>query len=81
MRDLALNEINEVAGGLVGDVVVYDFALKPGVEVVGMEQVCVGYITDTWTETGFWGDKTTYIIDTPIYDYYPIYAETVTYIY
>jgi hypothetical protein len=81
MRNLALNEVNQIAGGAIGDSTVYSFDLKAGVEVIGMEAVVVDYITSSYTEKGFWGDKTTYVVDTPVYAYYPVYAETVTYVY
>ncbi len=71
MRELSISQANEVSGAGV----IYDFALKPGVEVIGMEAVIVGYDYTTTEVRGLW-ETTIYETKTPIFEYYPIYAET-----
>ena len=75
MRQLLTQEVQSVAGG-----VVYEFALKPGVEVVGMEAVLVGWDIESWYEPGVFVDKY-FEVQTPIFEYYTIYDQTVTYVY
>ncbi|HET9843460.1 MAG TPA: hypothetical protein VFP93_02230 [Gammaproteobacteria bacterium] len=74
MRNLAVNEMNAVAGGTD----VYYFDLYAGVEVVGMKATIIGYKpTASWIEPGFLVDHH-YEIQEPIYVFEPIYSETVT---
>lgn len=75
MRDLLSNEMTSVSGGAV-----YSFPLKPGVEVVGMEAFIVGWEIESWYEPGVFVDKY-FEVQTPIFEYYPIYDQTVTYVY
>lgn len=78
MRELNLQEVNGIAGGYIGEVVAYDFALKPGVEVVGFERVEVGVYEEEYFKPGIFTDTIT-IVQRPIYEYYPIYDRTVTF--
>jgi hypothetical protein len=75
MRSLSTTELNNVAGAAL--VTEYYFPLLPGVEVIGFEQILVGYDTVSWVEHGFFQD-TVYKIESPIYEYSPIYAQTYT---
>ncbi len=78
MRQLALTETNTIAGGYIGETKSYDFALKPGVEVVGFDRVTVDYDIIEVIEKGLFSSTVTYI-ETPIYAYYPVYSATYTY--
>ena len=77
MRTLTTQDLSQVSGGEITQIY---FDLKPGIEVIGVEQILLGYDTVSWIEPGFWTDRY-YEIQTPIYTYIPIYAETVTFYY
>lgn len=71
MRNLAVNEIANVAGGAIGDVDYFEFALFPGEKMVGVQLTVIGYDKDVWFEHGlFWDTK--HEVLTPIYDVQPI---------
>lgn len=80
MRNLEATEVNKISGGYIGEVITYDFDLRAGVEVVGFERIEVGYDEFEFVERGLWKDVVT-VIQKPLYEYYPIYDHTVTYVF
>lgn len=75
MRALNTQELNSISGG---DAIYFE--LLPNVEIIGFERELIGFENiPVWTEhTGLFSTKV-HEIEVPIYEYYPIYSQTVTY--
>lgn len=71
MRQLVINEMNHVAGGAVGDIDTYTFALFPDEKMIGVQMTVTGYDKVTWVEPGFF-TNTVHVEYFPIYDVQPI---------
>lgn len=75
MRNLNVNEISNIAGGAIGDVDQFTFALFPDEQMYGVQLTVIGYDEVTTVVPGLF-TNTVYKEFYPIYDVKPIIKST-----
>lgn len=73
MKSLTLTQLTAVSAGIVQNV--QEFIPDPilGHELIGWQQVLVGYDTVSWTQKG-WLYNSYFEEKTPIYEFTPVFA-------